>query len=121
MAKKVRRKLDDEQEEAFEFPVFDEKAFVTKEFELTYATALACAIAIAIGVLSWVLSVEGFPWWAVLGIGFLLVALGPFLIRWARPRSSTYTKGDWTGLIALELFGWLALWFVLQNLSPTQI
>jgi len=35
-----------------------------------------------------------------------------------RTKSAIYTKGDWAGLIALEFFGWLALWFVLLNLSP---
>ncbi|HEY1198897.1 MAG TPA: hypothetical protein VGG32_09280 [Thermoplasmata archaeon] len=118
MAKKVRRKPAEEQAPAFEFPVFDEVAFVTKEFELTYALALAGGFTVLVGVLSWVLSVMGLLWYFVFPVGVLLIALIPFLVRRLRSRSWTYTKGDWAGLIALEFFGWLALWFVLQNLSP---
>lgn len=118
MAKKVRRKPDDEQTEAFEFPVFDENAFVTKEYELTYGLTLAGVLGILFGVLSWALSVSGLYWYAVFPLGVLLIALSPMLISRLRSKSSLYTKSDWIGLIALEFFGWLALWFVLQNLSP---
>jgi hypothetical protein len=118
MAKKVRRKLEEEEAAAFEFPVFDEVAFVTKEFEMTYALAIACLFTVVLGVLGWVLSVMGLFWYIVFPVGLILLALSPFAIRRLRPRSSIYTKGDWAGLIALEFFGWLALWFVLQDLSP---
>jgi hypothetical protein len=118
MAKKVRRKPEDVQAPAFEFPVFDEVAFLTKEYELTYAAALTGGFTVLVGILSWALSVVGLLWYYVFPLGILLIALIPFLVRRLRPRSSTYTKGDWAGLVALEFFGWLALWFVLQNLSP---
>jgi hypothetical protein len=121
MAKKVRRKLEEEEAAAFEFPVFDEVAFVTKEFEMTYALALAGGFTVLVGVLSWALSVIGLFWYVVFPLGLLLIALIPFAIRRLRARSSSYTKGDWAGLVALEFFGWLALWFVLQNLSPHQL
>jgi uncharacterized membrane protein (DUF485 family) len=121
MAKKVRRKLEEEEAAAFEFPVFDEVAFVSKEFELTYALALAGAFTILAGIFTWVLSVIGLAWYFVFPLGILVIALIPFAIRALRSRSSTYTKGDWAGLIALEFFGWLALWFVLENLSPHQL
>lgn len=118
MAKKVRRKLEEEEAAAFEFPVFDEVAFMTKEFELTYALALAGAFSAVLGVLGWALSVTGLSWYFVFPLGLVLIAVSPFVIRRLRPRSTVYTKGDWAGLVALEFFGWLALWFVLQNLSP---
>jgi hypothetical protein len=118
MAKKVRRKLEEEEAAAFEFPVFDEVAFVSKEFEMTYALAIAGALTIVLGVLGWVLSVAGLFWYIVFPIGIVVLALSPMLVRRLRPKASAYTKGDWAGLIALEFFGWLALWFVLQNLSP---
>jgi hypothetical protein len=121
MAKKVRRKLEEEEEAAFEFPVFDEVAFVSKEFELTFALALAGAFAVLFGVLSWALSVSGLSGYIVFPLGLFLVALSPFIIRRLRTRSSIYTKGDWAGLIALEFFAWLALWFVLLNLSPSAL
>ena len=121
MAKKVRRKPAEEQAPAFEFPVFDEVAFLTKEFEMAYALGLAGAFTVLIGILSWALSVLGLFWYVVFPVGVVLIALVPFLIRRLRSRSSTYTKGDWAGLIALEFFGWLALWFVLLNLSPHAI
>lgn len=121
MAKKVRRKPEEEQAPAFEFPVFDEVAFVSKEYEMTYALALAAGFTVLVGVLSWALSVMGLLWYMVFPLGVVLIALIPFLIRRLRSRSSIYTKGDWAGLVALEFFGWLALWFVLLNLSPHAI
>ena len=119
MAKKVRRKLEEEEAAAFEFPVFDEQAFVTKEFEMTAAVALAGLIAVLLGILGWALTAGGtyaaIPW----ALGFLGLVASPFLIRRFRTKSSLYTKSDWAGLIALEFFGWLAIWFVLLNVSPT--
>jgi len=118
MAKKVRRKLEEEEEPAFEFPPFDEAAFAAKEYELTNGLAFASAITIFMGVLSWVLSVSGFFWFIVFPLGLLLMFASPYIIRLFRSKTSTYTRGDWAGLMALEFFGWLALWFVLQSLSP---
>lgn len=118
MAKKVRRKLEEEQEPAFEFPPFDEAAFAEKEFELTYALLLATAITVVMGGLSWALSVSGLYWYIVFPIGILILILSPYIIRSVRSKSKIYTKSDWAGLLALEFFGWLALWFVLLNLSP---
>jgi len=118
VAKKVRRKLEEEEASSFEFPAFDEEAFVAKEYELTYGLAFASGITIFMGVLSWALSVSGFYWFIVFPLGLLLLAVSPYIVRMLHARSSTYTKGDWAGLIALEFFGWLALWFVLQSLSP---
>lgn len=118
MAKKVRRKPEEEEAASFEFPVFDEVAFATKEYELTYALGLASAFAVFIGVLSWALSVSGLFWYEVFPLGVLLLILSPYVIARLRSKSSIYTRSDWAGLLALEFFGWLALWFVLQNLSP---
>ena len=118
MAKKVRRKLEEEEAAAFEFPVFDEVAFVNKEFELTVALGLAGGYTVLLGILCWALTISGLSPYVVLPIGIFLVALSPFLIRRLRVKSSVYTKGDWAGLIALVFFAWLALWFVLLNLSP---
>jgi hypothetical protein len=121
MAKKVRRKLEEEEAEAFEFPTFDEGAFATKEYELTYAVALACVITVLMSILSWVLSVSGFYWYIVFPLGLVILGLTPTIIGRLREKSSLYTKGDWAGILALEFFGWLALWFVLQSLSPNAI
>ncbi len=116
MAKKVRRKLEEEEAAAFEFPVFDEVAFVTKEFELAYGLAVAGVVALLLGVVAWAITQAGEPWYVAFPIGFLGVALSPFAIRALRSRSSLYTTGDWAGLLALEFFGWIALWLVLVNL-----
>ena len=117
MAKKVRRRLEEEEAAAFEFPVFDEVAFVTKEFEMTGALLVATAIAVLLGVLAWVGTVYGLGAYP-LPIGVVGIALSPWLIRRLRSRSPLYTKGDWAGLLALEFFGYLALWFALVNVSP---
>ena len=119
MAKKVRRKLEEEEEPPFEFPAFDEATFAKKEYELTYGSMIATVFTIFMGILAWVLSVSGFYWYVVFPIGVLLLVASPYIFRVIRPQSSIYTRGDWAGLMALEFFGWLALWFVLVNVSPT--
>jgi hypothetical protein len=121
MAKKARRKLEDEEEEAFEFPVFDEKGFATKEFELGSGLLLVGLITVVIGLVSWVISTLGVTVWVPLGLGILVIALSPFLIQRLRTLSTLYTKGDWAGLLAMEFFGWFAIWFLLLNLAPTLI
>ncbi len=121
MAKKARRKLEEEEEQAFEFPPFDEGAFAKKEFELGTGLLLAGLFTILIGVLCWALSVAGLPSLVPFGVGLVIVAASPIVIRRIRAMSSLYTKGDWAGLIAMEFFGFLALWFLLLNLSPTAL
>jgi len=118
MAKKVRRKLEEEEAAAFEFPPFDEVAFAAKEYELTTGSVFASAITVFMGILSWALSVSGFYWYIVFPLGVLFLFASPYIIRIFHSKASIYTKGDWAGLMALEFFGWLALWFVLQSLSP---
>jgi len=121
MAKKARRKLEEEEAAAFEFPAFDEGAFVKKEFELAMGLALASLLAILAGLASWGLTISGLPWYAPFLLGLLVVALTPSLIARIRPSSRIYTKGDWAGLVVLVFFGWLALWFVLVNISAVPV
>jgi len=118
MAKKVRRKLEEEEAAAFEFPVFDEVGFVTKEYELMGGVTVASVIAVALGLVGWAMSVVGLPWYPPFLVGLVGIIGSPYLIRRVRARSLLYTKGDWAGLLVLEFFGWLALWFVLVNVSP---
>ncbi len=118
MAKKVRKKLEEEEAAAFEFPVFDEVAFVAKEFEMMGALLVAGTITAFLGILGWVLTVVGLSVYVPLGLGFLGLIASPFVLRRVRSKSHLYTKGDWAGLIAMEFFGWMALWFVLLNVSP---
>lgn len=112
MAKKVRRRPEEE-ETPFEFPEFDEESFLRKEFELAGAVGLVVVLTIAAGALSWVASAVGLPWFVPFLVGLLFVAVSPWVVGRLRPGSIRYTKGDWAGLLALEFFGWLALWFVL--------
>ena len=121
MAKKARRKLEEEEEEAFEFPPFDEEGFATKEFELGGGLLVVGIITLGVGLLSWALSLAGLTVWVPLGIGIVVVAASPFILQRVRTRSDLYTKGDWAGLLAMEFFGWFALWFLLLNLSSSAI
>ena len=117
MAKKVRKKLaEDETVKSWEFPTFDEGAFISHEFELTYAMATAGLLAVVIALVSWALGAEGLPVFVAPVVGIALIVFSPFLVGWIRPQSSSYTKTDWVGLIAIEAFGWLAIWFLLMNL-----
>ncbi|MGA9840255.1 MAG: hypothetical protein WBF81_08590 [Thermoplasmata archaeon] len=121
MAKKARKKLEEEEAAAFEFPPFDESSFATKEFELGMGLLLAGIFTLVIGVVSWALSVSGLPWFVPLLIGVVAIILSPFAIRRLRTLSTLYTKGDWAGLIAMEFFGWFALWFLLLNVARSAI
>jgi len=118
MAKKVRRKLEEEEAAAFEFPAFDEVGFVTKEFELTAALVIVSLFAIGLGIVGWVMTAEAINAFVPFFIGIVGLVASPYAIRRMRSRSSLFTRGDWAGLLALEFFGWLALWFVLFNVSP---
>ena len=118
MAKKVRRKPAEDDAPKFEFPVFDEVGFVTKEFELTAGLLLASLFAILLGLFGWVMTADGINGFIPFFLGLVVIALSPYAIRRLRNRASLFTKGDWAGLLALEFFGWLALWFVLTNVSP---
>lgn len=120
MAKKVRQKSDDDEEEepGFEFPVFDEHGFVAKEYEVTLGMALAGLIALATGLASWAATASGLNWAVGVVIGFAgMVGVIP-VVGAAHPRSHVYTKGDWAALIAVVFFGWLAVWFLMSDISP---
>ena len=54
MAKKAKRKLaEDEKFETFVFPDFDERKFLTHEYEQSIATAISVGLAILLAGLSW--------------------------------------------------------------------
>ena len=116
MAKKVRRKPDEEAEEkAFDFPVFDESAFAQKEFRLTWAVSLGSAVAVVLGLFAWFCTSQQLGWYVPFPVAFVLVLLSPWYLGRLLSGSSTFTKGDWAGVVALEFFGFLAVWFVLVN------
>ena len=118
MAKKARKKLEEDAEPPFEFPVFDEPGFIWKEYELTSATALAGLVALALALVCWVLTSIGIAWYFVFPLGLAAVVGGTWVLRRVRPRAEVYTWGDWAGLVALELFGWMSIWFLLVNVAP---
>ena len=120
MAKKVRSRPEEAEEHKFEFPVFDERAFILHELDLTVGMAVAVLFAVIAGALSAVVSSlggSGLPVVAPIALGIFLVILGPFLYRRWRPSSESYTKGDWAGMIALEVFGWLGIWFLIVSIA----
>lgn len=120
MAKKARRKLEEEDEtKSFQFPDFDLDAFLTHEFDISKATIVAIGLALLLGFVTFGIdrllggaSPLGFL--APL-VGILGLAASPYAIQSILRSTDQFTKGDWAGLIALELFGWLALWFVLLD------
>jgi hypothetical protein len=118
MAKKVRRKPDEEAEEkAFDFPVFDETAFTAKEFRLTWAVSLFSVLAVALGAFAWLCWSVPLPWYVPFPIAVVVVGLSPSFSGRLLPGAGVFTKGDWAGLLFLEFFGFLAVWFVLVNVA----
>ena len=123
MAKKVKRKLEEEEEyKSFQFPEFDEEAFFEKEYEQGRAVWLAIAFAVLLGVGAYLLSLGfyslGLPQGLSAAVALPLLILTLFLLRRLRPQAKSYARGDWASLIMLEVFGWLGIWFLLLNLLP---
>jgi hypothetical protein len=121
VAKKVRTRPEEAEENKFEFPVFDERAFVDHELELTYGMVFAVVFAAFAGLLSGVVSLVGgggVPVALAVLVGLAVIVASPFVIPRLRTEASGYTKGDWAGLIALQFFGWLGLWFLIAELFP---
>jgi hypothetical protein len=119
MAKKVRPRGEAvQQEPGFEFPVFDEAAYINKEYEITRGMAIAGLLAVMVGIASWAGTSAGLPWFVEVVFGFAaLFAVYP-VVHALHPRAHVFTKGDWAALFAVVFFGWLALWFMLLNLAP---
>lgn len=116
MAKKARKKVgDDPEHPAFRFPEFEIEKFLQHEFEQTFAVLVALVLAVVLGVVSWAIDRAGLPDVIPVVLGIAGIAFSPYLIQRLRRDSGEYTKGDWAGLILVEAFGWLGLWFLLLN------
>lgn len=115
MAKKARKKADEE-EDAFEFPPFDEGAFLAHEFEQFYATLLAFGLGVLLGAVAFLIGAVGVPPFGVLGIGIVGIVGGCYAVRALRPAAREYTRGDWASLIVLMFFGFLGIWLLLADL-----
>lgn len=119
MAKKARRKLDEDEEyKGFRFPEFDEGKFLAHEFEQSIAGGLSIGMAIVLGFACWFVDRVA-PVFVAPLVGSAGLILSPFLIQRLRPLSAEYTRGEWAGLIAMELFGWLGIWFLLVDVLPS--
>ena len=116
MAKKAKRKAEEEAEAAFEFPEFDERGFLAHEFEQFYATVLAFALGFVVGAVAYLVGTASPSFFLPLGVGVVGTAAGAFAIRRIRPGSSEYTRGDWATLILLIFFGFLGFWLLLADL-----
>lgn len=123
MAKKVRpRPTEDRpQEPGFEFPVFDEAAYLDKEFEITRGMAIAGLLAVGVGIASWAGTSAGLPWPAQIVFGIIgLIVVYP-VVHALHPRAHVFSTGDWAALLATVFFGWLAIWFMLLDLAPVAL
>ncbi|HEV8049274.1 MAG TPA: hypothetical protein VGP88_01640 [Thermoplasmata archaeon] len=116
MAKKARRKAEEEEANEFTFPEFDERGFLRHEYEQTFAMGLALVIAISLGVISWAIDSSGLPVVIPVIVAIAAIVFSPFLFLRVRESAGDYTKGDWAGLILMEAFGWLGIWFLLLDL-----
>jgi hypothetical protein len=121
VAKKVKKKPQEAEAFHFQFPTFDEQSFLDHEFEQTTAVLIAGGFAVLLGVISWMMIVVALPWFVPAAVGVVILALSPFAIRALRARSHLYKWSDWAGALAIEFFGWLAIWFLLADVSPHMI
>ncbi len=116
MAKKVRQKLEEaDQARAFEFPTFDEPKFLSHEFEQTMATLLVFGFSLGLGALSFLVTWSALPGLVAAAISLMIVVFTPWIVQRIRPLASQYTRGEWAGLLLLEIFGWLGFWFLLTD------
>ena len=123
MAKKARRRTEEQAKEEeshhFQFPEFEELKWILHELELSLALAVAFVITVGLAVLSWAYdqATSSFLFLPLL-VGIGVIAFSPTIIQKLRPLSHEYTRGDWAGLIVVELLGWLGLWFLFLNVAP---
>jgi hypothetical protein len=123
MAKKARKKLEDDAEaSSFQFPEFDEPAFMAHEFEQTIAMGFALVVAVALAAVSFALDrgLSGFSqptlqWLVPLAVSIGVIAFSPLILRRLRTGAPEYTRGDWATVILLEVFGWLGFWFLISD------
>jgi Flp pilus assembly protein TadB len=117
VAKKVRQKPEEsDPARHFEFPTFDELKFLRHEFEQTSATLVAFVFALGLGALAFLITWAALPALLAAALSLVLIAFSPWLIRRIRASATDYTRGEWAGLVLIEIFGWLGFWFLLTDL-----
>ncbi len=118
MAKKVRSRPEATEESKFEFPVFDERAFIRHELSLTTGSVLAIGWALLAAVLSSIISLIGGGTLHLVGaasLGLLVVVSSGVLFPRIDRDFATYTRGDWASVFLLEIFAWLGIWLLLAG------
>jgi hypothetical protein len=125
MAKKVRKKLDeDEKYHKFQFPEFDVRGFILHELEQSYATLYALGFAVLFALAAWRITLVGLsnslgvlPFsLACIGVGIAGDVVMLLVVRKFRhPSSLEYRRGDWASLASVYLFLFLGIWALLLN------
>jgi hypothetical protein len=116
VAKKAKRRLEeDEQYRSFEFPTFDEPKFIHHEFEQTVATVIAFGFAVGLGAFSFAVGGTVLTALVALVVSVAVIVFTPWLFQRIRPLAAEYTKGEWAGILMMEIFGWLGIWFLLTD------
>jgi hypothetical protein len=126
MAKKKLRKADEEEEDEFTPPPFDEREFYSGELELAKATMVAAVWGILIAVVcTAVFAVTG-SFYIGLAVGVVAaLVLKPLLDR-LRLISRQLETMKWLGMFFSYFMCWVAFWILLVNppimdLSPPQL
>jgi hypothetical protein len=123
VAKKARKKLEEDAEAgSFQFPEFDEHAFIEHENEQTIATGFALLLAVVLAAVSFGIDrgLAGFSqptlqWLVPMAVSIGAIAFSPLILQRFRGDAPEYTRGDWASVILLEVFGWLGFWFLLSD------
>ena len=126
MAKKKVRKGEDDEEDEFAPPPFDERAFYAGELELAKGTLVSALWGILVALLSTAAFAIGGQFYLGLAVGILAaLALRPLIER-LRIITRKLEGMKWPGMFFSYFMCWLAFWILLVNppimdLSPPQL
>jgi len=116
MAKKRRK----EEEEEFQLPEFDEKAFLEKEITGAKMILLVVLLAIVAAIVSYFLTLAGIVVVAFFA-GLALVLLLKYIPKVFSISTAKLERKDWLGYGSTYFFAWIAIWVLVMNVPFSDV
>ena len=116
MAKKRRK----EEEEEFQLPEFDEKAFLEKEITGAKMILLVVLLAIVAAIVSYFLTLAGIVVVAFFA-GLALVLLLKYIPKVFSISTDKLERKDWLGYGSTYFFAWIAIWVLVMNVPFSDV